>query len=87
MARMILIQKVSDYNQWRSVFDSMNAVRNDYGSTGAKVYRADNEPNEILVISDWKSIDQAKKFSQSPELKDARYRAGTNGDAKFYFVD
>ena len=84
---MILIQKVKDYNNWKSVFDSMRATRNDYGSTGAKVYRADNEPNEILVISDWPSIDKAKKFSQSQELKDARQKAGTVGDSQFYFVD
>lgn len=84
---MILIQKIADYNQWKSVFDSMQTVRNEYGSTGAKVYRADNEPNEILVISDWRNVDQAKKFSQSQELKDARQKAGAKGDSQFFFVD
>jgi heme-degrading monooxygenase HmoA len=87
MAKMILIQKVTDYNHWKSVFDSMKPVRNSYGSTGAKVFRADNEPNEIIVVSDWRSIDQAKKYSQSQELKDALKKGGANGSSNFYFVD
>ena len=84
---MILIQKVTDYNHWKSVFDSLKPIRSNYGSTGSKVYRADNEPDEVLVITDWQSIDHAKKYSQSQELKDARQKGGANSDPKVYFVD
>jgi heme-degrading monooxygenase HmoA len=87
MSRMIVNQKVEDFNKWKSAFDSVEPVRRKYGSTGASVFRGLSDPNSVVIITDWGNADQAHKYSQSPELKEAMKRGGVNGDSKFYFVE
>jgi len=87
MSKMIVNHKTNDFNTWKSSFDSMEPVRKKYGSTGATVFRGYSDPNDLVIITQWGNKDQAQKYSQSPELKDALKHGGVNGDSKFYFVE
>lgn len=78
--------KVKEYNQWKDTFNSMRPVRKDFGSTGEKIFRADGDNTEVVVILDWDNVDKAKKFSESREIKDAMQRAGVV-DSNFFFLD
>ena len=86
MASMIINHRISDYNLFRSVFDSLHATMNNYGETGEEVSRGDKQPNDIVIITNWGSLDQAKKYSQSREIKDAFKKAGIS-NPNIYFVD
>ena len=76
MAQLFVHHKVADYAQWRKVFDEMDAVRRAMGQTGVHVYRTAADPNEIVIITDWGTADQARAYGQLPGLKDAMQRGG-----------
>jgi len=84
MVKLVGHMNLKDYNQWRTVFDSMKPVRKNYGSTGEKIFRTEGNNNEVLVMLEWSEVEQAKKFSQSQDLKDAMQRAGVI-DSEFFF--
>jgi heme-degrading monooxygenase HmoA len=68
---------VADYAKWRAVFDNHEAARQSFGATGVKqVYRGLEDPNAITVITEWKSVEDAQRFSQDPTLKAAMAAGG-----------
>lgn len=85
MAKLIVHHKVQDYSAWRKVFDETRPDRTQFGSTGDQVFRSASDPNEITVLTDWPSIDAAKAFAASAQLKEAMKNAGvlSQPDVKF----
>ncbi len=76
MAVLYVHHKVADYVEWRKVFDEMEPLRRSMGETGLRLFRTAADPNEIVVITDWETADQARRYGQSPDLKQAMQRAG-----------
>lgn len=87
MSKLIMNHKTDDFNKWKVVFDSLDPVRKKYGNSGISVYRGHSDPNDLVIVSQWGSADQAKAYSQSPELKEAMKQGGIVGESKTYFVD
>ena len=57
------------------------------GSLGARVFRSQADPNEILVITEWPDVKKAQAFAGSPELKEAMEKAGVVGMPDIYFME
>jgi len=79
--------KTDDFNKWKSAFDSMEPVRKQYGSSGATIFRGHADPNDLVIITHWGSSEQARKYSQSPELKAAMQKGGVVGGSSVYYVE
>ena len=47
---------------------------------------ADN-PNEMVVIFEWDSLEKARKFAQSEDLKKTMQRAGVIDKPDIYFLE
>ena len=45
MAQLSVHHQVADYENWRKVYDSMDATRRKFGMTHARVFRAAGNPN------------------------------------------
>ena len=76
MATMIVKHKVADYNKWKSVFDEMKTTRLSHGWVGHEVHRDAADSNTVVIINKMKTIEGAKAYGQSPELKEAMQRGG-----------
>jgi len=87
MSKMIINHKVADFNTWKSAYDSVDGVRMKYGCTEAYVFRGHANPNELVIITHWGNTDQARSYSQSPEIKEAMKNGGITGTPNIYFVD
>ena len=46
------------------------------GMTGSKVFHTATSPNEIVILTDWPTAENARAYSQSPDLKQAMQKAG-----------
>lgn len=77
-AKMIAQMHVRDYEAFKSAFDGLRPVRQDYGATSHRLHRAVDDPNKIVVVSEWATADQARSFAQSTSLKEAQERAGVD---------
>ena len=76
MAQLFVHHQVKDYPKWRQVYDEMDGVRRSLGMTGARVFHTAANPNEIVIITDWPTADNARAYAQSPDLKQAMQNAG-----------
>ena len=79
MALAIIRHKVSDFDAWRKVYDSAGAMQKAGGVIEESVHQGKNDPNDVVVLHRFNSIDEAEKFLASSDLKEAMQRAGVVG--------
>jgi hypothetical protein len=79
MATLFVRHVVSDYAQWRKVYDEFDARRRSMGVTSDGVYQLDGNPNDVTVYHEFGTVDAAKAFASSSDLKDAMAKAGVQG--------
>ena len=87
MANIFFHAKVEDYNKWKPVFDGHASFRAEMGSKSGKVFHNADNPNEIFILFEWDSIESAKKFSQSENLKEAMKNSGVIGMPEIHFLE
>jgi heme-degrading monooxygenase HmoA len=78
--------KVQDYAAWRKVFDEGSAVRTRFGCTGHRVFQSLSDPNELTVLTEWKSVDHAKTYAASDEVKEGMKNAGVISQPDLMFL-
>lgn len=87
MAHLLVHHKIEEYTKWKSAFDDHSGHRAENGSMGGKVFRNADDPNDIFVLLEVSSVENAKKFAQSEDLKEAMQKAGVQGMLAIYFVE
>ena len=78
MTIMFVRHRVADYEAWRGVYDSVGDMQRQGGVTEEAVYRAEDNPNDILVMHQFSSSDEAHSFMESRELREAMTDAGVD---------
>jgi len=87
MAVSLVLHRVADYDAWRKVYDSVADMQNDGGVTQQSVHRMADDPDNVLVIHKFDTVDAAKAFFASTELKEAVQRAGVQGEPRIEFFE
>jgi heme-degrading monooxygenase HmoA len=87
MAYLLIHHTVEDYNKWKHNFDAHESARSVNGSRGGRVFCSANNPNEVFVLLEWDSIENAQKFAQSINLKEVMKNADVIGMPSIYFVE
>jgi quinol monooxygenase YgiN len=87
MANIIIKHKVAKYSDWKSKFDDFVDIRRSGGEQSYKIMQVDNDPNNLLLSFEWDSIENAKTFLASEELKNAMQEAGVMEPPTIHFVD
>ena len=80
MIHVIIRHKVADYAQWKQVFDSHLNSRMAAGENGSRVFQSVDDPRDVTVVSDWDSVDHARRFLGSEDLKATMKKAGVTGE-------
>jgi ABC-type sugar transport system substrate-binding protein len=78
-ARLFVHHEVADYGVWRKTFDAFAPTQKKLGVIGTSVYQSADNANDVTVIHDFKSVEKAKAFAASPDLKAAMGKAGVKG--------
>jgi len=81
---VLIIHEVADYPAWKKIFDGASDIRKEAGERSFQVLRYHNHPNKIVHFSQWTSIDDAKKFFESPKLAKIRAEAGVKAPEFIY---
>jgi quinol monooxygenase YgiN len=87
MAKLIVNHQVADFTKWKATFDALDPVRKKYGCQSIKVFQEQGNPRDVVIITSWGSKDQAKKYSESPELKEGLKNGGVVGAPSMYLLD
>lgn len=78
---------VADYDQWYPVFIEHGSVRRSHGATGHTIYRGVADPNQVVIINTFASIEGAQAFTTDPSLPEAMQRAGVDGPPAVWIVE
>ncbi|MET1155025.1 DUF3764 family protein [Arthrobacter sp.] len=87
MAISLILHRVADYDAWRKVYDSVADMQKEGGVTQASVHRMADDPDNVLVIHQFDSVETAKAFFARAELKDAMQRGGVQGEPRIEFFE
>jgi hypothetical protein len=83
MAVTAVIQHhVADYQVWRKAYDGFADVQKAGGVTRQSVYRAADDPNNVLIMHGFATTADAEKFLAGAELRDAMRQAGVQGQPR-----
>jgi heme-degrading monooxygenase HmoA len=86
MATMLVQQTVKDFAEWKKAYDSMASLRASKGAISDMVFHDASDKNKVTVILNWDSLDKAKQYAQSPELKAAMQKAGVEGPPQINYL-
>ena len=86
MTTLFVHHKVEDYAVWRKVFDDLTPIRTSYGAIGQRVFQSPDDPNEVTIFTEFKTIDQAKNYSASDDLKEGMKNAGVASPPEVMFL-
>lgn len=84
--RLFVRHEVADYATWRKGFDSFAPMQKKMGVIYKAVYQSIDDPNDVTVIHDFHSLDQAKAFAASPDLKAAMEKSGVKGAPQVWYT-
>ena len=84
MPHVLIIHEVADYPAWKAVFDGAAAMRRKAGERSYQVLKYQHDANRIVHFSAWTSLDDARRFFESPELVRIRAEAGVKSPEFIY---
>ncbi len=86
MATLFVRHTVADYAAWRRIFDDFAHTQKALGVTDKAVYQAADNANDITVTHEFATLEAARDFAGSPELKAAMHDAGVTSAPTLWFT-
>jgi len=86
MHYVLIIHEVESYNAWKAVFDGAAQIRKAAGEISYQLLKYDTDANRIVHFSRWTSLENARRFFESPELVEIRAKAGVKSP-EFIYLD
>lgn len=87
MTKVIVQNHVIDYDRWLPVFTEHESVRRSHGATGHSIGREVADPNSIVIVNEFKTLEGARAFSQDPSLPTAMERGGVDKPPQVWIVE
>ena len=78
---------VRDFDEWLPDMEGFADMRKDAGSRGSKVFQSADDKNELAVLQEWDSLEQARAFGGSPALAAAMKQAGVLDFSEMLYVE
>jgi phage terminase Nu1 subunit (DNA packaging protein) len=86
MIHVIVRHKVADYDRWKEAFDNHLSARKAAGEVASKVLQSVDDLREVTILLDWDSLERARRFAGSDDLKQVMQRAGVVGEPDVRFL-
>jgi len=87
MTTALILHRVNDFDTFKQVYGSVAPLQAAGGVTAESVHQMAGDPNNVLVIHEFDSLDSARSFFADPQLHDAMMRGGVKGEPRIEFFD
>jgi len=87
MPYLLIRHTIGNYAQWKPEFDDFASKRKALGSKGGYLFRNADNPDEIVILLEWDTLENARLHAQSDELRQAMQRAGVKTRPDVYFIE
>jgi heme-degrading monooxygenase HmoA len=54
---------------------------------GGRILRNADDPNELLILLEWDSLENARRFANVDDLREAMQQAGVADQPDVYFLE
>lgn len=78
---------VQDYATWKRNWDQGAAARHQGGVQRQQIFRSPDAPNEVVVLTEFDTMDHARAYQQSAHLREAVQRSGGRDRIVYYPED
>ncbi len=87
MAYLFVKHSINDFKLWQAVYDSMAATKRAGGWLSGRVMRDSQNPNQVVVLEEYATLEAAKAWAQNPALRIAMGHSGVNGSPEIAFLE
>jgi hypothetical protein len=86
MINVLIHHEVADYTAWKAVFDSDLDWRRKNGECSCRIFRGAGNINDVNLFLEWESLEKARAFIASDELRTKMASAGVKGSPRVDFL-
>ena len=86
MINLLVHHEVADYTVWKAAFDSAIDWRRKQGECSCRIFRGAGNVNDVNLFFEWESLEKARAFIASDELKQRMAGAGVKGAPRVDFL-
>ncbi len=86
MINVLIHHEVADYLAWKAVFDSAFDWRRKHGERSCRIFRSAGNVNDLTLFFEWESMETARSFIASDELKAKMASAGVKQPTRVDFL-
>ncbi|MGA7293688.1 MAG: hypothetical protein WBW53_06270 [Terriglobales bacterium] len=86
MINVLIHHEVADYTAWKAAFDSSSDWRRKNGECSCRIFRSAGNVNDVNLFLEWESLEKARAFVASDELKAKMASAGVKGSPRIDFL-
>lgn len=87
MPYILVRHTVEDFAKWKSVYDEHASMRAEHGAKQGQAFRNSEKDNEVIVLIEWDSLENARKFAESDEIKQAMQKGGVTGQPEIFYLN
>ena len=86
MAHLLIRHRVSNFKEWKQVFDSHSGAQQKAGLHIQKFFRNVDEPDEIILLFDAETLEGARGFVAAPDVPKAQEASGVLDELDIFFL-
>lgn len=86
MIIVLIHHEVADYMAWKAAFDAAFDWRHKHGERSCRIFRSAGNVNDLTLFFEWESLEKARAFVASDELKARMASAGVKGPPRVAFL-
>jgi heme-degrading monooxygenase HmoA len=86
MITVLVHHEVADFATWKSAFDAALDWRRQHGERSYRIFHSAGNVNDLILIFEWESLEQARSFMASDELKARMAKAGVKNQPRVDFM-
>jgi len=87
MKYMLCRNKVTDFAQWKKVFDSHADAQQQSGLQLQRLWRGIDNSNEVFILFEVTDLEKARGFVTSPKVADAQRQSGVLEKPDIFFME
>ena len=87
MSTILIKHKVSDYSTWKNAFDNFADFRKSSGEKSFRILHQESDPNDLTLLFEWDSQQNAESFLTSEKLKSTMQEAGVTEAPNIQFLN
>jgi heme-degrading monooxygenase HmoA len=87
MIHVLIHHEVADYIAWKAAFDAAFDWRHKNGELSCHIFRSAGNVNDVTLFFEWESLEKARAFVASGELKAKMAKAGVKGEPRVDFLN